>query len=450
MENKITSVYFLGIGGIGMSALAHYYKEQGAKVSGYDLTESPITQYLQNLGIDVVFEDDISLLPEKIDMVIYTPAIPQDSKQLNELKNRNIPLFKRSQVLGEVTKNHKTIAISGTHGKTTTTAIISNVYHNSKQGVNAFIGGVSLNFDSNYLFTSKNSPFVVEADEYDKSFLTLFPDIAVVTSMEADHLDIYNDANNLKDTFHEFFSQIKPNGTLVYKYGLEVKVSNIQAVSYSIESSEADVFASNIRIEDGSFHFDIYYKKENLGSFIFSFPGRHNLENAVAGIAVALVDGLSVADLKKGIGSFKGVKRRFEKILETENLLLIDDYAHHPTEVEAFLESIRKQYPGRKITTIFQPHLYSRTQHFMDEFAEVLGKTDRLILFDIYPARELPIDGINSTNLLKKVKLENKEMANFKNIIDVLESQSIDIVVVMGAGNIDRIVPQLKNHFETV
>lgn len=448
--NQVKSVYLLGIGGIGMSALAKYFVGKGASVAGYDLTPTEITDELIQMGINIHFVEDVKLIPKDLDLVIYTPAIPKTHSELCYAIENNILMLKRSEVLGVITKDKKTIAICGTHGKTTTTAACSHFFHQSGVDINAFIGGVALNFNSNYCFNTNASTYIVEADEFDRSFLTLHPEITIVTSMEADHLDIYGSSLELEKSFIQFFQQINSNGYLIYHKGLLLpKIENVNTLSYHLSDENADVFASNINVENGKYIFNLNFKGKQFFDLHFGIPGIHNLENAIAAVAALLiVKEVNEESLKRAFESFKGVHRRFETVFEDKNMLLIDDYAHHPTEISTCLNSIKALYPDKKISAVFQPHLYSRTRDFADGFAHSLSLADNLILLDIYPARELPIEGITSEFLLKKVNLKNKTLVKSEDLIFEIDKLQQDIIVMMGAGNIDRKVDDVKKYLE--
>jgi len=443
LEN-IKRVYLVGIGGIGMSGLARYFKRRGCVVCGYDKTISPLTSAMRNEGISVVYQDEednlkISFLendPETL--IIYTPAIPKDSKILNYFRSGGFTLKKRSEVLGIISKGMYTIAVAGTHGKTTTSSIISHVLKDSGYDCSAFLGGIATNYDSNVLFGDNNT-MVVEADEFDRSFLTLFPDIAIVTSMDADHLDIYGDRSHLVESFRQFVSQIKDGGRLIFKKGLDLKGGKTYSANVL-----ADVQAVNVKVQDGSFYFD--FKNENIviENIQLGLPGLHNIENAVAAIEVALHLGIDPEKIKRALASFLGVKRRFEYILKGQKHIYIDDYAHHPEELRACIQAVKTLYPGKKLTTIFQPHLFTRTRDFAEGFSEVLSMTDELIMLDIYPARELPIEGVSSAMILDKVSIEAKQILSKEQTLDYIRSQKPELLLTVGAGDIDTLIVPLK------
>lgn len=443
LEN-IQRVYLVGIGGIGMSGLARYFKKRGCVVCGYDKTNTPLTETLRNEGIPVVFLDDedgikVSFLKnDPTTLVIYTPAIPSNSRILNYFKNGGFTMKKRSEVLGIISKGMYTIAVAGTHGKTTTSSIIAHILKHSGYDCSAFLGGISSNYNSNVLF-GKNNTLVVEADEYDRSFLTLHSDIAIVTSMDADHLDIYGDQSHLIESFKQFTSQLKEGGRLIYKEGLDL--SGGKTYSANIV---ADIQAVNVRIQDGSFYFD--FKNANLiiEDIQLGLPGLHNIENAVAAIEVALHLGIDPEKIPLALASFLGVKRRFEHVVKDINHTYIDDYAHHPEELRACINAVKSLYPGKKLTAIFQPHLFTRTRDFADGFAEVLSLVDNLILLDIYPARELPIEGVTSSMILDKVNNSSKQNLSKQDAVEYIRSNKPELLLTVGAGDIDTLIEPLK------
>jgi UDP-N-acetylmuramate--alanine ligase len=440
----IKRVYFIGAGGIGMSALARYFKKRGCIVCGYDKTQTALTLALEEEGILISYTDDVASLPveflEKADdlLVVYTPAIPKDSLLLNYFRNKGFDLQKRSQVLGIISKGQYCIAVAGTHGKTTTSSIIAHILTDSGFGCTAFLGGITTNYQSNFLL-GDNDVVVVEADEYDRSFLTLHPDLSVITSMDADHLDIYGDASQLEESFHLFAAQLKEGGSLFVKKGLPVN----NALTYGIESN-ADAEAHNIRVEGANFVFDYRGGHTEINDLQLMLPGKHNVENATVAIAAALQLGIDTEKIKSAIACFKGVKRRFEYIVKQEDEIYIDDYAHHPEELRACFDAVRQLYPEKKLTVIFQPHLFSRTRDFADEFAKVLSSVDELLLLDIYPARELPMAGIDSTFLLNKITLAESKLYTKKAALEYIEDKKPELLVTVGAGDIDTLIQPLK------
>lgn len=448
--SNIQRVYLVGIGGIGMSGLARYFHHLGCVVCGYDKTTTDLTNDLHNEGIRVVFDDRCDWIPLSFQtpdpgtLIIYTPAIPNDSAILNYFKDKGFELFKRSQVLGIISKGMFTVAVAGTHGKTTTSTMIAHILKDSGTDCSAFLGGISTNYQSNVLY-GKNNIVVVEADEYDRSFLTLHPDIAIITSMDADHLDIYGDHEHLTESFKLFASQIKPGGTLIHRKGLPLETG----FTYVVDDA-ADANATNIRIENGDFYFDFNNDKTAITDIKMGIAGLHNIENAVAAIEAALLLAIPAAAVKNALGSFKGVKRRFEYIIKNDAQVYIDDYAHHPEELKACIRSVKRLYPGKKLTVIFQPHLYTRTRDFADGFAEALDMADELIMLDIYPARELPIEGVHADMILDRMKMWNKRRCGKQEAIDVVKKEKPALLLTVGAGDIDQLVQPLKQALEDV
>lgn len=445
MIGNTKQVFLVGIGGIGMSALARYFKHLGLLVYGYDRTESSLTKSLVREGIEVFYDDHVDLVPDAFrkrdddNLVIFTPAIPWDSTVLQFFHEVGYRLYKRSEVLGLISKGQFTIAVAGTHGKTTTSSLIAHILTDSGYGCSAFLGGIVANYNNNMLFASNNT-LVVEADEFDRSFLTLHPDIAIVTSVDADHLDIYGDANHVRESFSLFVDQVALNGRRIIKKGLSLPTD----ISYSI-NEEADARAFNIRVQDGVFYFDYIGDDCFISDIALGIAGEHNVENAVAAIAVAKCLGISDYNIAKALADFKGVKRRFEFIVRNDEHVYIDDYAHHPVELKACIDAVRRLFPDEHITCVFQPHLFTRTRDFADDFAEVLALTDTLLLMDIYPARELPIDGIDADWLLSKVNMLSKLKLNEAGVLAYVRKEMPKVLVTVGAGNIDLLVEPLKN-----
>jgi len=444
MELKnIQSVYFIGIGGIGMSAIARYFLSRNCTVFGYDKTRTHLTIALEEEGVSVVYDDDPATIPADFliesnrNLIVYTPAIPKNSEIIGHFRENCLKMWKRSEVLGIISKGQFCIAVAGTHGKTTTSSIVAHILTDTGYECTAFLGGIATNYNSNFLI-GNNDVVVVEADEYDRSFLTLHPDIAVITSMDADHLDIYGDAAQLNESFRLFASQLKPDGTLFVKEGLP-----IEGITYSA-SGNSLVRADNIRIEGSNFTFDYADGKTNIEGVQLMLPGRHNVENTVAAIAVAVRLGIDSNKIKQAVSNFKGVKRRFEYIVKTDQHIYIDDYAHHPKELEACFHAVRQLYPNRKLTVIFQPHLFSRTKDFADEFAAVLGTVDELMLLEIYPARELPVPGIDAQFLLDKIKLEEKQIFEKEAALKKIQKNKPILLLTVGAGDIDTLIQPLK------
>ena len=441
--------YFLGIGGIGMSAIARYLNDLGNKIYGYDRTLSELTNELEKEGMIITYEDNISTIPKNIDLVIYTPAIPKDNRIYNHFVGIGYKMLKRSQVLGEITKNMKCIAIAGSHGKTTSSTMIAHILHNSSVGCSAFLGGISKNFNSNYVINKNSDYVVVEADEYDRSFLQLTPTISAVTALDADHLDIYGDFLTMQESFLEFTSKTKE--FLFLKKGVDLHISEgstCQEFDYTISGLDADYYATNIRNYDGSYYFDLRTPEKIYYDICLNYGGVHNVENAVMAIAIALICGVSEQEMRKSISSFSGVKRRFEVILKRKDFVYIDDYAHHPNEIKALVESLRIQYPTKKITAVFQPHLYTRTRDFADQFSKELSGFDEIILLDIYPAREEPIAGINSKMLLHKINKMDKYYSTKEGLLDLLEALYPEVLVTIGAGDISNFVSQIEDRFK--
>jgi len=443
--NNIHNVFFIGIGGIGMSALARYFQAKGKYVAGYDKTQTELTDNLITIGINVHFEDSL----EKIDspfydiettLVVYTPAVPGNHKQLGYFKEKGYVVLKRSQVLGLITEHTFCLAIAGTHGKTTTTSILGHLMHECNVPLTAFLGGISENYNSN-LILKGTEVSVVEADEFDRSFLTLSPNIACITSMDADHLDIYGDASQLRKSFEDFSKRVKPKGKLFVKKGLP-----LQGITYGIEDN-SDYSVQNIKIHNGPYVFDVKTPKTVLKDLQFNLPGRHNLSNALIALAMAVEYGCPYRQLAEALASYKGVKRRFTYQIKTDNFIYIDDYAHHPEEINAVYQAIREMYPGKKILAIFQPHLFSRTRDFADDFAKSLSQFDEIILLDIYPARELPIEGITSTWLLSKIENLNKQLINKAEMTQKIHESNAQILLTIGAGDIGEEVKHIKKEF---
>ena len=430
-------IYFIGIGGIGMSAIARYYNAKGYKVSGYDKTPSPLTLALEEEGIDVHYEDNIAYVPQDIEstLVVYTPAIPKDMGELVHVQEKGYRVIKRSKMLGEISRGQRCMAVAGTHGKTTTSTLVSHLFMASGEGCSAFLGGISKNYNSNLLI-SGNDVVVAEADEFDRSFLQLFPEIAVITSMDADHRDIYGDEAHIVEAFKAFASQV--SGTVIARHGLDITVKDTAAkvMTYSFGNPDADFWAEPL--ERG--HFNLHWPGGVIEDCVVGIPGWVNVENATAAAAIALTYGLKPAAVKEALASFAGVKRRFDMQVKTEKCVYIDDYAHHPREISAALSSIRESYPDMKMTAVFQPHLYTRTRDFAPEFAQALSGADKLILLDIYPAREEPIPGVTSEIIFNDVTAPEKVLLKRAELMDYLKDEPVELLVTIGAGDIDRFV----------
>ena len=444
MATKYKNAYFIGIGGIGMSAIARYFKFKGLNVAGYDKTESELTDTLQKEGIDVHYVDNVDFIPKDIEntLVVYTPAIPHDLKELKYVMDNGYNVFKRSKVLGEITNGERCLAVSGTHGKTTTSTLTAHILDESGEGCSAFLGGISKNYDTNLLM-SHTPTVVVEADEFDRSFLQLHPEIAVITAMDADHLDIYGDLEHVHEAFKAFASQV--SGTVIAKLGLDItsKDTNAKILRYHYNDPKADFYARNPQPDKlGYFSFDIVWPGGVIEGVKCGTPGWVNVENSVAAAAICLTYGLKPEAIKHAIGTFQGVKRRLDIHVNTEKISYIDDYAHHPKELSTAISSMRDIFPGRKLTAIFQPHLYTRTRDFADDFAAALSKVDKLILLDIYPAREEPIPGVTSEIIFDKVTAPEKVMLHKEELMGYLEKEPVDVLITFGAGNIaDFIAP---------
>jgi len=447
--NTFKRIYFIGIGGIGMSALARYFKATGKDVAGYDRTNTNLTRELINSGINIHFEDDIELIPHNYlknsdTLVIITPAIPIDHKELTHFRNNNFKIFKRSEVLGLIVNKKNNIAVSGTHGKTTVSTMIAHILSNSQFGCSAFLGGISKNFNSNLVFNEKSNYMITEADEFDRSFLKLFPWFTVITAIDADHLDIYGTKDELKKTFNQFVNQTRKGGTVLVKKGLKLSLKyDYDYYTYTL-TKNADFYAKNISLDNDTYSFDVVTPTIKIKNLILNNTGIVNVENAIAATAVSYLIGIDQETIRDALGKFTGITRRFDYLIKTKELVYIDDYAHHPQELDAVINSVRKLYPDRKVTGIFQPHLYSRTRDFANEFAESLGNLDELILLDIYPAREMPIKNITSKVIYDKIKLQNKELCDKKDLLNKLKNRHIEVLLTLGAGDIDQFVEPIK------
>lgn len=450
--NNRGSAYFLGIGGIGMSALARYFMLQGFSVSGYDKTPTPLTDQLICEGMQIHFREDVSLLPLSPAYVIYTPAIPRDHRELVFYQEHGIPIYKRAEILGMISRQFKTIAVAGTHGKTSTSTMIAHILQKAGLSQLAFLGGISKNYGTNFLpglGTTVPSYCVVEADEYDRSFLQLTPFIAIITSADADHLDIYGSHDDLLKTFSEFTAGIPTGGSLILKAGTSVIPElkhNYNIYDYSLTGSTL-FSAENIRITDGQLHFDFFNPGETIYDLILGVPGRFNLENAVAALAVGYLLGIGSEILREALRSYSGVQRRFDVRIRREGMVYIDDYAHHPEELKACIGAVKEMYPGKKITGVFQPHLYSRTRDLADGFARSLELLDELILLDIYPAREAPIEGVTAQILLDRINIGYKKLVQKKDLISDLKLLKPEILLTLGAGDIDQFIAPITEFF---
>lgn len=466
--DNIKYVYFLGIGGIGMSALARYFNAMGKSVSGYDKTKTVLTDELVAEGIEVHFDDSIESIKLEVrsqkseSLIVLTPAIPKDHSELKFFQKNDYLIKKRSEVLGVITEQSFTIAVAGTHGKTTTSSLIAHILRSSEVDCTAFLGGITQNYGTNLLLSeklknqkkkSKIKPIiVVEADEYDRSFLTLHPDIAVITSVDADHLDIYGDQKKMEESYKQFANQVKDGGVLIIKKGVDkilvLGKNGKKLFTYSLHQS-SDFYARKIAIKKGQYIFDVVTPEQAIRGMLLGVPGKHNVENAVAAIAVAQQMNVFSGNIKNALTTFKGVKRRFEYHIKTEKLVYIDDYAHHPEELRACISAVKEMYPSKKVTGIFQPHLFTRTRDFANEFARSLELLDELILLDIYPAREKPIEGVTSRMLLEKVRTKNKKLVSKKELVKEIRDREVEVLVTLGAGDIDAMVEPIKNELMT-
>lgn len=450
--SDISSVYLIGIGGIGMSALARYFAKRDAAVAGYDRTPSALTESLVIEGMEVTFDSTVEAIPPRFQrkegtLVIYTPAIPAGHPQLNYFKDNGFEVMKRAEVLGLVSEMRRTLAVGGTHGKTTTSSLLTHLLRSSHIGCSAILGGISADYATNFLSSGRSPYLVTEADEYDRSFLHLHPHIAIVTSVDADHLEIYGTAAQMVDGYRAFAERLPDSGTLIHRAGLpfEGLETGARRFTYAVEAM-ADYRAINVRVENGRFTFDLLMpdgmRWDGLALGIY---GRHNVENAVAAIAAATLAGAREEEVRAALASCKGVQRRFEIHVNTPTAAYVDDYAHHPSELDACISAARELFPQRKLTGIFQPHLFSRTRDHLDGFAQSLSNLDGLILLDIYPARELPIEGVTSAALLERVPMVEKRILQKNEILPFLEKNRPDVLLTLGAGDIDRLVAEIKN-----
>jgi len=445
--STLEKVYFIGIGGIGMSALARFFNVIGKKVGGYDKTPTSLTDALVAEGMDIHFDDSIELISSHFknkekSLVVYTPAIPAGHTEFNYFKDEGFELMKRSEVLGFITNQKTGIGIAGTHGKTTTSTMVAHLLNQSAVGCNAFLGGISKNYGTNLLLNADSEYVVAEADEFDRSFLRLNPLIEVITSVDADHLDIYDNHDNIKQAFTDYTNKIKDGGTLIVRAGLDFQRGtdqNYTCYTYSPKAENADFRAINLKIVDGLYHFDVQVPSGHvIKHLVLGVPGFVNVENSVAAIAVAHCCGASDDEIRKALASFSGVKRRFDYQLKTDKVVFIDDYAHHPKEIEAFVSSVRSIYPNKKLLGVFQPHLFTRTRDFAEGFAESLSLLDEVILLDIYPARELPIEGVTSEIIFKDITSPQKIKCAKEDLLKVLKTKEFDVLMTIGAGDIDK------------
>lgn len=449
--SAIKSIYFIGIGGIGMSAIARYFHYKGVKVSGYDRAETELTKSLVAEGISVHYHEDVERIPKDANIVVYTPAISTEHKELAFYMANGYRVVKRSDILQIITESSFNICVAGTHGKTTTTSMIAHLLRDSGYGCNAFLGGIAANYDTNF-WASVNNVCVIEADEYDHSFLKLSPDVAVITAMDADHLDVYETEENLRQAYKDFAGRIKQGGLLLKKFGLERNMNASRTLDYSLQNDSADVYAANIQLQQGGYKFDVVMSNNAINGLQLNMGGMHNVENMTAAIAVA--DSLNIDNekIKKAVASYKGVKRRFEYIIKEDDLVFVDDYAHHPEELKALINSVKSLFSQKKCTVIFQPHLFTRTRDFAREFAEVLDMAHQVILLPIYPARELPIEGVNADLILSYMKLNSKAVMEKQELLNWIENgfqinrdrEFGEVLVTAGAGDIDKLVLPVK------
>jgi UDP-N-acetylmuramate--alanine ligase len=439
----ISSIYFIGIGGIGMSALARYFISRGALVSGYDRSETPLTRQLAEEGISIHYQEAVELIPKEVDVVVYTPAIPAQHAELVYYQNNGYQVVKRSDVLQWITENSFNICVAGTHGKTTVSTMIAHLLRHTQYGCNAFLGGISANYNTNF-WSSNREVAVIEADEYDRSFLKLSPDIAVITAVDPDHLDIYGTPEEVEKAFEAFAKKVKPGGVLVKQQGIVSKLhlSADTTYTYSGKETTAQVYAENIRVVNGSYHFDIAGIRFSIPHLQLSMGGLHNIENAVAAVTVAYQLGISADAIRNALAEFKGVKRRFEYKIQNKNQVLIDDYAHHPEELRALITGVQSIFPGERISLVFQPHLYSRTRDLCDAFAESLDLADEVILLPIYPARELPIEGVSSNMIAEKMQQAEVHILSKDNCLQWINRARPALLVMAGAGDIDQLIIQ--------
>jgi len=442
-------VYFLGVGGIGMSALARYLNKSGASIHGYDKTPTSLTAELETEGIHIHFEDRPELIPANTDLVVYTPAIPTNLEEYRTILEKGIPLMKRSELLGMITASKRTLAIAGTHGKTTVTTMLSHILYQGAMGCTSFLGGIAKNYNSNLLINPESELMVAEADEFDRSFLRLFPYLAVITATDADHLDIYKSHQQLLESFADFTANISEEGFLLTKKGIELpdrKKESVKAFTYVV-SGDADFKPIDLKLEHAKYTFGLQTPGGVIENLSPGLPGLFNVENSIAAAAAAWLCGASEDEIRFGVNTFEGVRRRFDQRINTHDLLYIDDYAHHPEELKACIGAVKAMYPQRHITGIFQPHLFSRTRDFAAGFAESLSMLDRVILLEIYPARELAIEGIDSSMLLNKISIQDKLLCSKNGALDELTMRKPDILLTLGAGDIDQLVPQIEKLF---
>ncbi|GAA4466668.1 UDP-N-acetylmuramate--L-alanine ligase [Nemorincola caseinilytica] len=441
----IKRVYFVGIGGIGMSALARFFSDRGAVVSGYDRTETELTRKLAAEGMAIHYTDDVALCDKATELVVYTPAIPKDHKELNWYRDNNYPVYKRSDVLQWITEAMHAITVAGTHGKTTISTTIAYLLRETSYGCNAFLGGISVNYERNY-WHSDNNTAVIEADEYDRSFLKLFPDIAVLTSIDPDHLDIYGTPAEMEAAFIQYTKNIKPGGTLLVKHGLhrQSELKGPNTITYSLQNDAADVYAENITQEHGGYIFDVVGKGWRAEQMRLRIGGMHNVENSIAAIAVTQMLGIDIAAVRSALATFRGIKRRFEYLVHTDEHVYIDDYAHHPEELAALIKSAKRLFPKRKCVIAFQPHLFSRTRDLADGFAHSLDMADEVILLDIYPARELPMEGVTTETITSRMANPAHTVLSKEGLVEYVRRARPALFITAGAGDIDKLTGTIK------
>jgi UDP-N-acetylmuramate--alanine ligase len=446
---NLKRVYFVGIGGIGMSALARFFATQGAIVAGYDRTPTPLTHALAAEGMDVHFTDDIALLDKEAELVVYTPAIPKDHKELNWYRDNNYAVYKRSDALQWITESLYAVTVAGTHGKTTVSTLIAFLLRETGYGCNAFLGGISVNYNTNY-WGSSNGTAVIEADEYDRSFLKLFPDIAVLTAIDPDHLDIYGTAAEMEDAFIQYTRNIKKGGKLLLKHGLhrQADLKTPDTATYSLQNDAADIYGCDIVQHDGGYNFGIKAPGWEMSNIRLNLGGMHNIENTIAAVAVTQLLGINPADVIRAVGNFQGIKRRFEYIVRNAGTVYIDDYAHHPAELAALIKSAKLLFPDRKCVVCFQPHLYSRTRDFADGFAESLDMADEVLLLEIYPARELPMEGITAATIADKMNNDAHTILSKEAVLNYVQVAKPALFITAGAGDIDKLVEPIKQILE--
>ncbi len=448
--DKVQNVYFVGIGGIGMSAIARFFHLQGLKVAGYDRVETQLTKELQNEGIDVHFEDNIQCIDKAFKqkdstLVVYTPAIPVGHDELNFFKKEGFTIKKRAEVLGLLTQKMEGVCVAGTHGKTTISTLTAHLFKQSEVGCNAFLGGISQNYNTNFLFDEDSNIVVVEADEFDRSFLQLTPHLALISAMDADHLDIYGNEESVVEAFEQFAQRIQSGGVLVMKEGLPLDDvdEDVEIFTYGMDS-KSDFYPENISLVDGNYQFNLRSPLGKIVGLKMGIGGLLNVENAIGAMALAMLGGVEAHEIKVSLPKFKGIRRRFDYRVKSDKVVYIDDYAHHPEEIKATLSSVKAIYPNKKITVAFQPHLFTRTRDFVDGFALALDAADRVVLLDIYPARELPIAGVTSEIIAAKMKNKKVEICSLTDACQVILNQPLEVLLTLGAGDIDKIVPELE------